>query len=557
MPNKEKVATKKATIRKNFPFKIGADPEFNMLIDNKHFNAKNVMKNMFANKLTENDDGYMLNKVGEIGWDGNDDIAELRPLPEKTPEKLIKNLKAMFQEITKENSLLDLSTLSDMGAVGGHMHFELPPNMPNSTTESISRKMASFYIPLLLGEDKLNIKIREKSNYGNITDYNYEQKGRAHTFEFRAPSAEWLTTEKIAYATMAYMATIFNEIVYQPKNFAKCNGLIFKNNAQANSLKNLAMTDFKIIMESLTDKIKKYVSTFEFYKQYKKEIDFILSIEKIKKEKKEVEYNIATGWNMIKHKQPNKRELFSKIKQSKNAPNYDEITELITIEHNPDTNISIFVQQLKLKIARFNWKLKNRYFIFGLKKGINDFIIIDKNFSYISGQDQIKTQTDFDLIENTLLRMNDKFPYIKKRNQRQNKKTNENYILIGVPYHMRIKTNTRPFLETIYNLEKNKIETTNKTTIINSLHTDKKKTTEIGKITKIYEKSQEIENLQSDNRRIENAESAMSNAEYDLEYEQQIREDVETRDSIPVPISAVRNTEIRSTRIIDTIGTIG
>ena len=518
--------------KKDFPFRIGADPEFNLLINDRHFCASSLLSNMFDRKLEKKDLGFEIPNAGEIGWDGNDDIAELRPLPEYTPEKLTDNLKKLINKIVKNNKLLELSTLCDMGTVGGHIHLELSEKNKSNTTlhENISRKLGSFYLPIILSEDKLNLKTRDKNNYGKLTDFRVDCRDDEYTFEFRTPSAEWLTTERITSATLAYIATVYNEIMHHPKNFSKCNALIFKNQNQANALRNLAISDFRIIMKNLTSKIKKYVRNFEFYQQYKNEIDFILSADKVSKEKQKVNYNIAIGWNMVKYKQPNKRQLFSRI-TTKNTINIDNITQLIPLYYNPDTNVAEFAQAMKTKIASLNWKTKKHYFLFGLKKGINDFIIANKNsmenLTFLYGQEQIKTRNDLYHIIETFKRMNSKFPYIKKRNQPKNETSNKEYVIIGIPYDLRMGLKIKPLIEHIYNIEKGRLEIT-KNSPINiplpeEITINGKKS--FGEITEIYSEIK-TENLESTISRTTEATAVLEAAAFELENENMRHEEI-------------------------------
>ena len=511
---------------KKFPFKMGADPEFNLIIDNQHFCASALFNDMFTNKLPAGDMGYIVENAGEIGWDGNDDIAEIRPKPGDSPEEVTNNIKKLISTITEHNPLLELSTLSDMGTVGGHIHFELPncQSRPNGASmESLSRKLGSFYLPIIMSEDKLNLRTRGRSSYGKLTDYRAEQHNEAYTFEFRAPSAEWLTSEEITKATLAYLGTIYNEIIYHPRNFNKCGGILFKNQNQAQALKDLVISEYSI-MKTLTGKIKKYIQTFEFYPQYKKEIDFILSTDKVSKIKQKVDFNMALGWNLTKYKQPTKRQLFSRINAKTETTDLDKLTKLLKLDYNSDTNVAEFANALKTKIARFNWKMNNKYFLFGLKKGITDFIITNKNLEFIAGEKQIQTTNDLYCIQETFKRMSGKFPYNK--NGRQDKLTtelNRQYILIGIPYEQRISQNTKPLLETIYNLEKNLPQAKHITerlpqtiNIERTLNGKKETIPSEGIIAELYNTSSDKELPISDPRRMDQAQNDLQNAESEL-----------------------------------------
>ena len=447
-----------------FPFKIGADPEFNVLIQDRHFKADALFKSLFGNKFPEKTMGYKVDSAGEVGWDGNSDIAEIRPTPAYTPEKLAANIKKLIKTVVDNGPMLELSTLCDMGTVGGHIHFEMPKGAEaksQNILSGIDKKLSSFYVPLLQNEDIINMKTRAKSTYGKLTDYRVDQHGDAWTFEFRSPSAEWLTTEKIAVSTLAYFATVYNEIMFHPKNFSKCNDFIFKNEKQSEAIQSLALSNYIIIMNNFKSKIRKYIKTFAAYKQYQKEIEFILSADRVQKEKIKAGYNMAVGWGLTTYKQPNKRLLFSKeLANAKNNNNLDleTLIKILPVNYNQDINVADFVNALKYKIIRFNWKLKYVYYFFGLKKGIEDFIIADKNMDWLYGKEQIKTMGDYDEIRKTFTKMNAKFPYLRTRQQSNTEKNNKNYIIMGIPYDLRLNLKTKPMLERLYEIEKGKLK---------------------------------------------------------------------------------------------------
>lgn len=492
--------------KKKFTFKIGADPEFNILIQDRHFKAETLFKSLFNNKLEEKTQGFMIEGAGEIGWDGNPDTAEIRPNPAHTPEEVVANIEKLIGYIVANGPMLELSTLCDMGIVGGHIHFELPSGMENKATilANLNKKLSSFYIPLIQGEDILNMKTRTRVNYGRLIDYRVGSHNNKYTFEFRTPSAEWMTTKKIALSMLAYFATIYNEILHHPKNFIKCNEFIFKNQKQSEALQDLAMSNYIIIMENIKNKIKKNIKTFESYERYKEEIDFILSTDKVQKEKKKVNYNIATGWNMVSYKQPNKRTLFAKtITTAKNrAINLETMIKLLPLNYNPDINVGELVNALKQKIIRLNWKLKHVYYFFGLKEGIKDFIIMNKNFDFLAGQSLIKTRRDYDKIIETFQRINGRFEYLKTRRNPDANKNNENYILIGIPYDVRLEIKNKSLLERIYEIEKNKLKAF-KVDSINLPVMDNTK--DEGEIYKIYSKTVNLdETLSNEGRIIDN-----------------------------------------------------
>lgn len=481
---------------KDFPFKIGADPEFTIIFRDKTIRAKTLMESIFEKKYKKNSDmGYAIKNAGEIGWDGAAATAELRPAPVCNPYQLTKNIRTLLEAFSEKTKLYCLTTMSDKAPIGGHIHLEINNDeYLNSERKrnNLNKKISSFYTPIMIGEDIVNIKSRMKRGYGEINDHRSERKSEGKmTIELRAPTAEWLTTPEVATATLAYLATVYHEIVSHPKNFNKAKEIIIQSELQNKALQDLALTRYLPITKMLTSKIKKYIKTFEYYKYYKKEIDFILSPQKIINEKRKAKFDIMRGWELADFKEPTKRMLLSE-KQLQNESlkvDVDQMMGLISMQYNPDVNISEFVKAIKQRTIALNWNLKNEYYFYGLKPKIKDYIIVDKKAKFYSGGKTIKTILDYLSIEDTTNRMSSRF----HNNQ---KVLPQNHIIIGIPYEERIKLNTKKFIEIIYDLEKNNIKPKKilESKLIDDRNLDINQT---GVINQIYN-NQDCENLELD-----------------------------------------------------------
>ncbi|HUS48683.1 MAG TPA: hypothetical protein VMZ91_00820, partial [Candidatus Paceibacterota bacterium] len=238
-------------------------------------------------------------------------------------------------------------------------------------------------------------------------------------------------------------------------------------------------------------KIKSIVKNFEYYKEYKKEIDFILKPNLVLLEKEKVNYNILNGWKLSTHKQPTKKELLSEkqLQEKSLVMDLDKLMSMISIYYNHDTNIEQFVQAIKQRVVAMKWKLKNRYYFFGLKNGIEDFIVRDGEKNYYYGTEQIITKKDYTVMDDTFNRMVNKWIGSVPAKMKQNK-----IFYIGLPYSMRIKQDIKSLVKFIHTFENNK---ENKTKInINSLVDDlTNKNKESGLIYQIYIKDDELEKL--------------------------------------------------------------
>lgn len=456
--------------KKLFPFKIGADPEFNIVFNDNRLNAKNTLKVLLDKnekiKCNESKMGYELKNKGVIGWDGEHGTGEIRPEPANSPKRLTTNIGNLIRLITEKSTLFSILTSSINAPIGGHIHIEINDAI-ESKIKLIHKKLASFYLPLMLGEDCINMRIRNRSDYGLINDHRVQRLNNgAKTYEFRTPSAEWLTTPKICEATLAYVATVFNEIVNQPNNFAKSKEIIYKSEKQGEALQNLALSKYLSLSETVNNKIKKAIKTFEYYPAYKEQIDFIMNGKKVLKEKEKVEFNMIKGWEMQNIKVPTKRELMNdkKVKEIITKIDADKFGKLITkVQHNKnDQNTIMFENAIKNRILAYNWDVKKDYYIYGLRKGIDKIITFNRNFEILNPKSIIETQEDYRIIRNIFSRLCERIsgPKLAKNYKKEisEEDIRRGQVFIGIPYEMRINLDTKQFLEIVYRIETNKIK---------------------------------------------------------------------------------------------------
>lgn len=454
---------------KEFTFKIGADPEFNILFQNDRLNANFVIKSLFKKDdgLEEKDMGFLVPKAGELGWDGCASTAELRPMPSNQPRKIVEHLGKILVQFANKIKLFNLSTLSNKASVGGHIHFELPKdrfndfaidsNMtPTATMRRLHRCVSLFYLPLLMGENNENLKIRMCSSYGKLEDFRLQSlKTGGLTYEFRAPSAEWLTTPKVAESTLAYLGVVFHEFLNHPQSANKIKELLLTNNKQLDTIQQVAISNFSVINNFLCTKIKKALRQFELYPVFTEEIEYILNAPRVLKDKEKVGYDILRGWNMKEDKMPTRRQLMSdrKIKELTLNKDMESIIEMINIKFNPDSNCEAFARSLKEKVVALNWQLKNNYYLFGLRSGIADYIAFNAAKELYFGKEQVVTKSDWSELFNLMTRIQQKFGILQPGNKSQSK-FERNTVIIGVPYQERVRLNTKGFTQKVIAIEK-------------------------------------------------------------------------------------------------------
>lgn len=454
---------------RNFPFTIGADPEFNVVSQGRKVDAQYTMRKLLEkDSKFDSDIGLELGAAGNIGWDGNSSTGEMRPSPANNAKELAENIGKLFKGYAERINLFDLSTLSFYSSVGGHLHFQLPKtDVSDTIIRKYHKQLASFYMPIMMSENKINLELRTRGGYGGINDFhgdNFFGRGdsRVRTYEFRTPSAEWITTPKVAEATIAYLGTVWNEIINHPRNIAKCNDMIFKTEKQGVALQELMMSEYTLLTQGIFNDIKKNIKTFEFYKDYKDQIDYILNPEKVMKDKMNVNYNIIEGWGLDAKKDFTKRDLNSDKKFQERAKDIDLDTHrtLINITYNSDPQCEMFANEISSRAAAFKWKLKKTYFLFGLRKDIGTVIATDMASGIYAGAIKVQTHQDKDTFITLFQRMGNKFRSNNSRgpirldfNTGKLIKEDADTILIGIPYELRMARNIDPIISLIYDIE--------------------------------------------------------------------------------------------------------
>ena len=135
-----------------------------------------------------------------------------------------------------------------------------------------------------------------------------------------------------------------------------------------------------------------------------------------------------------------------------------------------------------------NWKLKNNYFLFGLKRGIKEPIARNKMAEYLFGSEQVKTKLDWQAVDDTFSRINSRF---RTAELRQTEGHNKKQIVLGLPYDMRIAQNTKKAIELIHSIEKGQFEA--KPMDASSLEDDNgKELSQSGKIWQIYQGARNV-----------------------------------------------------------------
>lgn len=416
-----------------FPFRIGCDPELGLQLNNKMVDT-GFLYDYEIFKI------FQTTTWGDIGSDGG--LIELRPSPSHNIPELIRNIKNMLQNIYDKAYLFEINPLSKhRWPLGGHVHLELPAGKDytfgDQLPNNLINAMTTFMIPIILTQTQKGMQHRNQTGYGKIGDYRCERKGHnRHTLELRAPSAEWITTPKIAEAVFSYLAVIFYEFIHNSKSLKDHEDIFLKK--QEHPLVNQLTSKPEIALTRIVHReIKRKVKKFKLYKPFKSLINYLFNYKLILKDKQKANYDIAVGWNLQK---PN-----GKLDPSVEiSPTYqiDAIKALMQRTHGPflwndGLKMYDFMEQLVQTCLATKWKPEGRYLFFGFKKAIPGFVVssTDLRGKPIVGEKLVK-ETEFgEEIMATLTRLKKRF------------KDQKNLILFGIPYKVRLEKKFNLFVD--------------------------------------------------------------------------------------------------------------
>jgi hypothetical protein len=272
-----------------------------------------------------------------------------------------------------------------------------------------------------------------------------------------------MTTPKTALATLAYLGTIYAEILKNPKKFAtKYKDMGWRTKDQGRVFQELIISDCHKMLKSHFERLKRAIRTFEYYPEYKKEIEYLFHPNKVLEDKKKVNFDILKGWK-LESKEPAKRAILNQKAIDRNVEEIDleDFTNLIHIYGNAkDTNIPLFINEMKKRIISLGWKMKNKYFLFGIKKGVSEFIVFNKAAEYLKGTELAKTETDAMALQETYRKMSARFPLDTSlpKDEKERVAILRKHILIGIPYGIRQKKNIHSFIELLCDLETEKLK---------------------------------------------------------------------------------------------------
>ena len=247
-------------------FKIGADPEFGFLSNDRVVEAIDIIE-------CENEDR------DQFGIDGCAVVAELRPSPSTNPLEVVSNIASVMYEGAKRNPETAgcvWKAGSDVkgNPIGGHIHFGTNEiTRRNKPRKQVFLRALDTYLAqtvILLEDPEEAVSRRQDSDYGGLSDCRDQRWG----FEYRTPSS-WLTSPYVAAGVLCLAKAIVWETLY--------NGLDSGSDYEDIDEDAFIEADLKPIRATFKKDLWPDIRKFELYKKYKQPINFLHTLIENKK----------------------------------------------------------------------------------------------------------------------------------------------------------------------------------------------------------------------------------------------------------------------------------
>ena len=281
-------------------FTLGADPELTLLRtrDNSHISAGTLVRLLSST----NPDAFpsvqmgVKTETGIFGHDGHEATAELRPNPADSPKGLTDNIGRLIR-VAEFISGGHLKAITDSRkeAVGGHIHIGIPSSKPTNVVRAVNWTLF-LTSPLLRLTSETTRK--KRTGYGNLNDVRYDNHGGATTAELRFLPGEWLTTPKTTEAVLSYVACMYYEALNNQEEITRRYSKFMKGSIDEFDINTLQVLEKNMpgLFSMIAAHIKKDVKKFACYEQYKAQINYALSPEKMLKDHQAIDFNAFDGW---------------------------------------------------------------------------------------------------------------------------------------------------------------------------------------------------------------------------------------------------------------------
>jgi hypothetical protein len=248
--------------------KIGADPEFLLLSSSGSILSA----------------GDYLGGRGILGTDGCSTLAEIRPQPNTNPLEVSKSIENILRS-SETKSISKFKWIAGNGTssypTGGHIHIS---KADGSRFCSSEKSDLVYFLDIFIG--MMYVKIYDKelfklrlNNYGRLGDV---RDGEVHSgIEYRTP-ASWIVSKPFAEATLCLAYCIAKTLLGYKTLKPDIKRKITILTAKMGGLRRVSSST--LIEESVEwwGNCWKIIPSFVGYKEYKRKLDYLLWVERVK-----------------------------------------------------------------------------------------------------------------------------------------------------------------------------------------------------------------------------------------------------------------------------------
>lgn len=474
---------------------IGSDPEFLVQISGKTVNARSFFSSLSGrvdydedfwcenceesgggncDECTNNeeDDGVEIDGSGNIGWDGNDTVGEMRPDCSKSPYGHAVNIAALLGHVATRNRAAKLAAVNQSGEyvtpTGGHIHLGLPEGVGRMDT-SFLYAFSALMLPIVFADgskDYAKKRINNRASnisdeswntnsYGSIRDWRHEVRGECYVYEFRTLTSAWLATRQLAEVTLATAGAIWDGLLIlfqdKPEEYKALLDKVKPYSDNLNGLQRLALLDSEgKIFVGISNRLKGFIKELPTYEKWKKEITLATTPGWQAAQAKRGAADILEGWNLKNHRRVPLYKVLGKFM----VPESEASSCLKTYgpKYNNDLNVATFAMEMAKASKVTGWSTSKTFFLYGIKQGAETYVAVNGN------GEAFVTPGCANLTRDNLHKARTFAESLGSFNSRTTVAEKRNFIAVGIPYGKRFNHDVKGFLEMIWKLDNDSIK---------------------------------------------------------------------------------------------------
>ena len=400
---------------------VGSDPEFIVTVNGARRNAHEFFRGLATNNPFRNmscpdcaytggnncgtcnqtedseiytDMGLKVEGFGDVGWDGHDATGEMRPKHSDSPLEHVNNISKILEFVNSKTKTAKLAAVNNGDChTGGHIHLGHKTSDIGLQTLNI---FSAFMLALVNADGDKGYALKRISrsgqsipseeftfgSYGSLKDWRSELRGSYHVYEFRSLTSSWMSTKELAAVTIATAGACFEGLVSlhreSPEKYKALQKRMMPYVNSLLTLQKLSLLDHDgVVFSGIARKIRAEMRNLPTYKKWCKEIERALSPGFQKEQVSKGGSDIVAGWKISNGSRIPLYRLQKEIKISECDLN--DCLSMYAPSFSNDINVTNFAMEIAKAANGLNWSLKKNLRIYGVREGVNAFIIMNGN----------------------------------------------------------------------------------------------------------------------------------------------------------------------------------